>query len=294
MQPIFFLSPSFATTSGHRTVTSCLKLVSDHVLRLSGSPVVPVCDEPPYSNQLLRWIAECRPAMIVVDWPDMPIADAIHSLKHRLGDQTIWMYLGMMSSDFGRSEFVYDIVAELEPEAQAAVTPVRQIAIEPLVNPAHLVEPMRTSGTASAISRIDHDSVVWFESGTPLERDEMWNMLRAEYGTQITRSSSLSQPALPLLRLWPKIVAAGGYSSVWELNALGLVDSVRWFQFDRPLEDVERRVKLVRRQDAAITQLGEASRTGCGLLRLARLMTLIIKNGLDDALNEFEKKEVPK
>lgn len=265
---IAFLCPSFATTEGHRSITACVNTVASHLFKLRQTRMIPVFDDPPYSSHTLRWIAEARPDIVLVDFPDKGIADDLVKLRGRL-DST-FVYMGMMSTDLGRSTFPYDLLIELEPDTRACANVRNRIEVCPIVQADRFgaVAPLRYVPSSN--------SVVWFESGNSDERNEMALYLRREYGPELVRSSQLPQPAAPLLRHWSRIVSASGYSATWEINALGLFDLTTWFTYDRSLEDCERRIAFLRSNKTRAVRLGEDTRTGYGLLELTAVLRHLV------------------
>lgn len=265
---IAFLCPSFATTEGHRAITACVNTVAGHLYKLRRTRIVPIFDDPPYSGHTLRWISEAKPDIVLVDFPDKGIADDLVKLRGRL-DST-FVYMGMMATDYGRSTFPYDLLIELEPDTRSCANVRNRIEVCPIVQADRFsqVPPLRYTPSSN--------SIVWFESGTSDEREEMFSYLNREYGPDLVRSASLPQPAAPYLRHWSRIISASGYSATWELNALGLFDLTTWFTYDRTLEDCERRIAFLRSNKTRAVRLGEDTRTGYGLLELTAVLRHLI------------------
>jgi len=82
---------------------------------------------------------------------------------------------------------------------------------------------------------------------------------------------------------FPRIVASSGYSTFWELTSVGLDSRVApWLVMNRPLEDINGRLRLLQKRNVLNASLTTTSRTGHkttrnGAMELARLLARIAR-----------------
>jgi hypothetical protein len=157
----------------------------------------------------------------------------------------------------------YDRVVALEPGAWRAT-------INGRTGPDHRIPPLidvmasrdRISDAklfAQHVARSEHFDL-WIPGGTPEERAIVRRQLpphvvEAPLVERLAAKEDIYVRAMDVARHADRIYASPGYSVVWELHALGLIDRVaQWYKLYRDIEDVDFRLNLFR-HDARMNRI---------------------------------------
>lgn len=219
-----------------------------------------------------------RRVLIMRDFPDTPVSveftDLLNHFHSTYAARVSSIYIAMkatsrymeMYRDFKWVPAPYDVVVSIEPGACRTVLPKlgdvakcgeADIKIAPLVQP---IQPVSIDDVNCIKAMIESRSiahpVLWLRSGTPDEEASTARWLRASLGPRYVSSLEI-EDALRLCglslcgtircaSLFNNIIASPGYSTFWELYALGLTARVRkWLKLERPIEDIDGRLRLL-------------------------------------------------
>lgn len=217
--------------------------------------------------------------LIVRDFPDTPLSEesdtALSLLRDHRTCPALSVYIAMKSSEhyhnlfpeYGYRPYPYDAVVSVEPGAcrsvvekagDAARCRDADVKIAPLVQALPPLSEREIELWHALVRRAGagDETVLWMKSGTPQEEERVAGWMRSSLAGKLITSTQLESEArqcgLPstgivrYCRLASRIVASAGYSTFWELYALGVYQKVvRWVQLSRPVEDVEGRLRLL-------------------------------------------------
>lgn len=261
------VSPCYHTTQGHRSIYSSL------MTSLSGFAVYPLIDSLILSNHWQKWLAEqARPDVILVDFPDKGMTDALRRVKTRcreLGHTPLFAYLTMLPTGEGSTDFRYDVQINMEPGILPHNDPGLVVDLQgPLLRTAVatcLADSNRLEKMKALQCRYNTTaSTLWFVSGTDDEQVDLevglTELIALGRHRPVYPSTGLPQSLLPYgLLAWSHILTAAGYSAFWELAALGLLpdtaDRITFFKYHRPLEDCDGRLQLLTNRPDAVQKL---------------------------------------
>lgn len=233
-------------------------------------------------HQLIKRINELsahhRRVLIMRDFPDTPVSiefsDMLNQFRNTFAGRVSSMYVAMkatnrymeMYRDFNWVPAPYDVVVSIEPGACRTVLPQRgemarcgeaDVKIAPLVQPLQPVSNDDAECIKAALeSRNVTHPVLWLRSGTPDEETTTAKWLRASLGPRYVSSLEIEEAlrskglslcgTIRCASLFNHIIASPGYSTFWELYALGLTTRVRkWLKLERPIEDIDGRLRLL-------------------------------------------------
>lgn len=245
MSTVLFLSPFRYTTKGHMNIASKL---ADGLTRRQ-IPMVTVGGREIKSGLISRLVERSDNIFVIMDFPDTGMINHIHRVRRLLPPSTRWGYLQMSQRKVDAPRFDYHFRFDVEPlalESHNAGGPKTKV---------YLTRPIATvdnnhlrAGADDDITRRTFDLVI--PTGDAGERQ----YLRA-VASERARAADvrLIDPTRMGPQKWHRyaaaarrIYAAGGYSTVWELHALGVLEKTDFIFLERPTELCEERVRVAR------------------------------------------------
>lgn len=217
--------------------------------------------------------------LVVRDFPDTPLSEESDAVLNLLREHrqcpALTVYIAMKATEhyhnlfreYGYTPYPYDAVISVEPGACRSVVERSgenarcrdaDVKIAPLVQQLPTLseheielwhELVRHAGAGD-------ETVLWMKSGTPQEEEMIAGWMRSSLSGKLITSTQIEQaarqrglPSTAVVRyclLANRVVASAGYSTFWELYALGAYTKVvRWVQLSRPVEDVPGRLRLL-------------------------------------------------
>jgi len=261
---VAFIATSYMTTQGHVAIYNAVK----RSLLRNGEErnvlLLPLFSLAAASVESLCGIF--RPHIIIVDFPWTSAAHLVHDLAAKLAtmgdDRPRLGVIDMYSTEYSSvPDGLFDFSIEAEPHACNWAAP-DVIPAWAILNDDGRLDPLDSSvpaqrallaawDEATAGKRLpgSASNVFVLQTGSAEEQEALLFRAREHYlnrdpSTRVIGSLSLPQPSVRFARLADTIVSASGYSAVWELFMMGVLDKVTFMSLDRPLEDLKRRMDV--------------------------------------------------
>lgn len=254
MDAVVFLAPYFQTTKGHRNVKNVIQATIAEIIEereLDASFVVVT------QRGFLRehMIEGLKPALMIVDFPDSGEREwlrAMQSIDRFKTCKLVALRMCTPGWDMDPNPApIYDAQIVLEPGAEliAGERVSNGINVRPMVNSTAL-KPLTDEDRAKWKERCRgvNEPVLVVLSGLPEEKHLLMKLAAQKYGRhRIIPSSDFDWPAIRFASLATRVFSPTGYSTTWELIALGCERKVDWIVMDRPSEDCKGRIERVQR-----------------------------------------------
>jgi hypothetical protein len=252
---IYVFCPFFANTKGHRRICEMVASAIDRMT--STAPVVTICTSIEACESAIRsaiyWDQRGVSVHILVDFP----CHGVSSLLKRLsGSSVTTTLLGMYHTPLATAtltELIRDYrviqnLIELEPGVRYTCPAFTEsdMLILPLGRP--LVRA-GTHGVFEAYNALlrSTDTVLVYATGSGAEPQFMAALAREAFphAKHVLFSDKLSIPGPTAARMAGQIVAASGYSTMWEFHIAPPPGVVYWTDLTRPVEDCPLRRELI-------------------------------------------------
>jgi hypothetical protein len=261
---LYVFCPFFANTKGHRRICEQVARAIDRMTNTN--PLVTICTSIEACESAIKsamfWDQRGVNVHILVDFPCHGVAALLKRLR---GSTVTTTLLGMYHTrlatqvlvELARDHNVIHNLIELEPGVRFTSPAFTQsdMLIYPLGRPLVRVEKYETSEGYGALLR-STDTVLVYATGSGAEPQYMAALAREAFphAKRVLFSNRLSIPGPAAARMAGQIIAASGYSTMWEFYLAPPPGVIYWTDLNRPVEDCSlRRQVLLEMADSGIT-----------------------------------------